>query len=443
MRLVPLLFAPLVVFACESSSRTKSPPALSDPTPAPVVPADASVVQVPPPRPTRPVPPPDAAAVKQLAGGSNAFGFDLYARLRAKPGNLVVSPSSMVTALTMTWAGAKGETATQMQKVLHLTGSPAQVMSVTGTLARSLEDPGRPVVFRIANQLFGERSYVFEEGYIDQTAAAFGAPIEMLDFKTGHAAARTKINSWVESRTEKRITDLLPPDGVDKDTRLVLVNAIYFLGEWADPFEADRTRPQPFFVAKATEKPVPTMNKTDHFKFAKGKGFTAVELPYKGKSMTMLVVVPEAVDGLAALEKSFDAKQLDALVGSLEHQQVWVQLPKFEIAPTESMSLGNELQAMGMKLAFDRKKADFTGIANPNTAEDRLVIGKVFHKAFIKVDEKGTEAAAATAVSMPKAGSAPMEPAEFKADRPFLYFIRDVESGLVLFMGRVADPTMK
>ena len=433
MRLVPLMFVPLVAFACESKSRTKAPPVLSDPAPAP----DAAVAVVEHPRvpPVKAVQPPDPAAVKELAGSSNAFGFDLYARLRARPGNLVVSPSSMVTALTMTWGGAKGETASQMQKVLHLPGSPAQVMTVTGTLARSLEDPGRPVVFRIANQLFGERSYVFE--------AAFGAPIDMLDFKTGHAAARTKINSWVESKTEKRIVDLLPPDGVDKDTRLVLVNAIYFLGEWADPFEADRTRPQPFFVAKTTSKPVPTMNRTAHFRFAKAKGLSAIELPYKGKSMSMLIVLPEAVDGLAALEKSFDAKQLDTLVGSLTQQQVWVQLPKFEIAPAESMSLGNELQAMGMKAAFDRKKADFTGIASPNSAEDRLVIGKVFHKAFIKVDEKGTEAAAATAVSMPKAGAAPAEPAEFKADRPFLYFIRDTASGLVLFMGRVADPTMK
>jgi serpin B len=445
MRLAPLMFVPLVAIACESSSRTKTPPALADPAPA--TPADASVAQVPP-RPTKPVQPPDPAAVKQLAGGSNKFGFDLYARLRTKPGNLVVSPASMVTALTMTWGGARGETAAQMKKVLHLDGSPGQVMSVTGQLARSLEDPGRPVVFRIANQLFGERSYVFEEAYVDQTATAFGAPIEMLDFKTGHDAARTKINSWVESKTEKRIVDLLPPDGVDKDTRLVLVNAIYFLGEWADPFEAGKTQPQPFFVTKTSEKPVPTMNKTDHFKFAQHQtsgqiAFTAVELPYKGKSMSMLVIVPEAVDGLAALEKSFDAKQLDSVVGALKHERVWVQLPKFEIAPTESMSLGAELKAMGMGLAFDRQKADFTGIANPNDPGDRLVIGKVFHKAFIKVDEKGTEAAAATAVTMPRAGGMPAKPVELKADRPFLYVIRDIESGLVLFMGRVADPTMK
>jgi serpin B len=440
MRLAPFVLIPLA-FACESSSRSKAPAVLTEP--APTTPADASVAQVPPTPPTKPVQPPDPAAVKQLATGSNAFGFDLYARLRTKPGNLVVSPASMTTALTMTWGGARGETAAQMKKVLHLDGSPTQVMTVTGTLARSLEDPGRPVVFRIANQLFGERSYVFEEAYVDQTSAAFGAPIEMLDFKTGHAAARTKINAWVEAETEKRIVDLLPPDGVDKDTRLVLVNAIYFLGEWADPFEPDNTRPSPFFVTKTSEKQVPTMNKTDHFKYAKQNGYSAVELPYKGKSMSMVIVVPDAVDGLAAVEKSFDVKQLDSLVGALKHQQVWVSLPKFEIAPTESMSLGTELQAMGMKLAFDRQKADFSGIANPTNPQERLVIAKVFHKAFIKVDEKGTEAAAATAVSMAKAGGMPAKPAELKADRPFLYFVRDIESGLVLFMGRVADPSMK
>ena len=435
------LFVALAALAsCESSSRPKAPPAL-DPVPTPTTVVDATVPVV---QPAPKVAPPPAAAVAELARGSNAFGFDLYARLRTKPGNVVVSPASIVTALTMTWGGARGETAKQMQKVLHLEGNPAQVMTTAGTLARSLEDPRRPVVFRIANQLFGEKSYTFEEGYVDQTETAFGAPMEMLDFKTGFAAARTHINSWVESKTEKRIVDLLPADGVDKDTRLVLVNAIYFMGEWDEPFVEHMTRPQPFFTAKAAKKDVPTMNHTDNFRYVHDQGVTAVELPYKGRNMSMLVVVPDAVDGLAAVEKSLDAGKLEALVKSMNHERVWVQLPRFEIAPPVSLSLGDDLKALGMPLAFDRKRADFTAIANPTNPEDRLVVGKVFHKAFIKIDEKGTEASAATAVSMPKAGGAmPAKQLELKADRPFLYFIRDHASGLVLFMGRVADPTAK
>ncbi|MEJ7597942.1 MAG: serpin family protein [Kofleriaceae bacterium] len=436
---VPLCAAVLALAGCESSPSRPKAAALD---PAPVATVDASVAVVPDPKPLK-VTPPAADAVVALARGSNTFGFELYAKLRGKPGNLVVSPSSITTALTMTWGGARGETAKQMQKVLHLDGAPAQVMTVAGTLARSLEDPSRPVVFRIANQLFGEKSYTFEEVFVEQTETAFGAPMEMLDFRTAPGPAREKINAWVESRTEKRIVDLLPPDGIDSETRLVLVNAIYFLGEWAEPFESTRTQPAPFFVAKATQKQVPAMNATEQFRYAHANGLAALELPYKGGSMSMLIVVPDAVDGLPALERSFDAGKLDALVSSLKPERVWLQLPKFEIAPAQSLSLGDQLVALGMPLAFDRKRADFTGIANPTNPEDRLVIAKVFHKAFIKVDEKGTEAAAATAVSMARAGGAPAKPTELKADRPFLYFIRDTASGLVLFMGRVSDPSVK
>lgn len=432
------LFAALVaLISCESSSRPQAPPAVT-PTP----PLDKKVTVEPTPTPT-PVTPPAPDALAKLARSSNAFGFDLYAQLRATPGNLIVSPASITTALAMTWGGARGETAAQMKKVLHLDGAPADVMAVSGALARSLEDPSRPIIFRIANRLFGEKSFTFEKPYLDQTAAAFGAPLEMLDFQGGFEAARARINAWAESKTEQRIKELVPRNGVDKDTRLVLVNAVYFLGDWAEPFSHERTRPQPFLTAKATSKDVPTMNRTGEFAYAKRDGLAALEIPYKGGSMSMLFVVPNAVDGLAALEKSLDATKLDALVAALKSERVWAQIPTFEVAPPASLSLGDTLKAMGMTTAFDRQRADFTGIANPPTPQDRLVIGEVFHKAFVKVNEKGTEAAAATAVSMPRAGAAPSQPLEFKADRPFLYFIRDTASGLILFMGRVSDPTAK
>lgn len=414
-------------------------PAASGPAAASSTPATTSTPTASAP----PVDPPAADAVTKLAQGSNAFGFDLYKRLQKEPGNIVFSPASITTALAMTWGGAKGETADQMKKVLHLEGSADEVMATSGKLALSLESPNRPITFRIANQLFGEKTYKFEQPFLDKAKNAYGAPLELVDFQGGPEAARVRINGWVEQKTEKRIKDLIPKDVIKSDMRLVLVNAIYFLGDWEDPFEKDRTQPAAFFTTKSDKTDVPTMNRVGGYKYAKKDGVQAVDLPYKGGDMSMVIVLPDAVDGLAAVEKSFDDKKLQDLVKSMKGERVLASIPKFEIAPQTSLSLGDHLVEMGMKTAFDRGKADFTLIANPPSPADRLFIGKVFHKGFVKVDEKGTEAAAATAVLMPKAGSAPMQPIEFKADHPFLFFIRDNKSGLVLFMGRVADPSKK
>lgn len=384
-------------------------------------------------------------AARRLAKGSNAFGFDLYARLRVRPGNLVVSPASVTTALTMTWGGARGATAEQMARVMHLEGTREAVLPASGRLAAGLQDPGRPIVFRIANRLFGEKSVGFEVGYLQATKAAFGAALEPVDFKGAPEKARVFINGWVEDQTQKRIRDLIPPGAVAADTRLALVNAIYFLGDWTEPFDKGRTRPRPFHVAPTPPKDVPTMHRLDTLRFAQGQGRRALELPYKGDQLSMLLVLPDALDGLDALEGALTPDAFDALVASLKPTRVSVALPKFEIDPASSLALADVLQAMGMALAFDREKADFTGIANPKNPADRLYLARVFHKAFVKVDEKGTEAAAASAALTMRAGSmAPVErPAEFKADHPFLFFIRDHATGLVVFMGRVADPSAR
>jgi len=380
----------------------------------------------------------------KIAHSSNAFGFDLYQRLRQKPGNLVISPASITTALTMTWGGAQGETAAQMRKVLHLEGTADDVMTTSGQLARSLQDPSRPIVFRIANQLFGEQSYKLVPAYLEKTRAAFGAPIELLDFQKAPEQARVHMNQWVEGKTEHRIKDLIPPGGVKPDTRLVLVNAIYFLGDWAYPFEHEATRPAPFHVTASETKDVPTMNRTGGFGIAQKDGVTALEIPYKGGGMSMMLLVPDAIDGLAKVESALDTKKLDTLVSAMKNERVWVALPKFEVNPAGSLSLGEDLKAMGMPLAFDRQRADFTGIANPPNPDDRLVIAEVFHKGFVRVDEKGTEAAAATAVMAMRAGAmATAPPRQLKVDRPFLFLIRDNASGLVLFLGRVSDPSQR
>ncbi|HSK80643.1 MAG TPA: serpin family protein [Thermoanaerobaculia bacterium] len=382
----------------------------------------------------------DAAA--KLAQSSNAFGFDLYQRLRQKPGNLVLSPASITTALAMPWGGARGETAAQMRTVLHLEGTADEVMAASGELSRSLQDPSRPIVFRIANQLFAEKSYKLVPAYVEKTRASFGAPVELLDFKTAPERGRVRINEWVEGKTERRIKDLIPPRGVEKDTRLVLVNAIYFLGDWAVPFDAGETRPAPFHLTASEQKRVPTMNRMGSLRFAEKEGLTAVEMPYKGGELSMLILVPAEIEGITAVEKALDAKRLDEIVGALQWGLVDLSVPKFEVNPGESLSLGEDLKALGMPLAFDRDKADFTGIADPPNPADRLVLAKVFHKAFVRVDEKGTEAAAATAVIGVMAGAAPGPgPRRLRVDRPFLFLIRDNASGLVLFLGRVSDPS--
>jgi serpin B len=382
--------------------------------------------------------------VAKLARSSNAFGFDLYQRLRQAPGHLVVSPASITTALTMPWSGARGETAAQMRTVLHLDGTADEVLATSGQLSRSLQDPSRPLVFRIANQLFAEKTYKLVPAYVEATRAAFGAPVELLDFKKAPEPARVRINRWVEDKTERRIKDLIPPRAVERDTRLVLVNAIYFLGDWMYPFEGGETRPAPFHLTAAEKKNVPTMHYEGGLRISHKDGVTAVEMPYKGGDLSMLLLVPDEIEGLAAVEGALDPKMLDALVGELKRERVALALPKFEVNPGESLSLGEDLKALGMPLAFDRNRADFTGIADPPKPADRLVLAKVFHKAFVRVDEKGTEAAAATAVMGIRAGAAPgAGPRHVQADRPFLFLIRDNASGLVLFLGRVADPSQR
>lgn len=382
-------------------------------------------------------------ALTKLARSSNAFGFDLYQRLRGKPGNLVVSPASVTTALTMPWGGARGETAEQMRRVLRLEGTADEVMAASGQLSRSLQDPSRPIVFRIANQLFAEKTYKLVPAYVQKTRAAFGAPVELLDFKQATERSRGRINQWVENKTERRIQNLIPPGGIEQETRLVLVNAIYFLGDWQIPFNSGETHTAPFHLTASKKKDVPTMHRTGSFRFAQKDGVTAVEIPYKGGELSMLILVPDQIAGLAAVESTLDVKRLDAIVSALSADRVDLSLPKFEVNPGESLSLGKDLKALGMPLAFDRGRADFTGIANPSKPEDRLFFSKVFHKGFVRVDEKGTEAAAATAVVALVPASVPAMPRQVRADRPFLFLIRDNASGLVLFLGRVSDPSQK
>jgi len=382
---------------------------------------------------------PPGNAILKLARSGNELGFDLYQRLRQKPGNLVISPASVSTSLSMAWGGARGETAAQMKKVLHLQGTPDEVMAAAGQLSLSLQATARPIVLRFANQLFAEKTYKLVPAYVEKTRVAFHAPVERLDFRTAPEPARVRINQWVEGITERRIRDLIPPGGVTPLTRLVLVNAIYFLGSWETPFERWDTHPEPFYLTPSRKKPVPTMNRNATLRVGRKDGVTAVELPYQGGGLSMLVLVPDKIDGLVAVEKALDQKRLDALRAAMADEYIWLSLPKFELS-SASLALREDLEALGMRSAFDPRGADLTGIASPPGRDARLVLQDVFHKGFVRVDEKGTEAAAAAAFGGVMGSDPPPPPRRVQVDRPFLFLIRDNASGMILFLGRVSDP---
>jgi serpin B len=379
---------------------------------------------------------PAAAEIGALVKANNHFALELWPHAGA--GNTAMSPLSISTALAMAWAGAKGATADEMRTTMHMEGEADKLVSLWARISYALQDPTRPLKLKLANRLYGDAHYQFDSTYFTITRKAFNAPLESIDFRADAEAARVKINTWVAEQTEQRIKNLLPPRSLAADTRLVIVNAIYFLADWAQQFEKAATSDADFFVDGKRAKRVPTMHSQGTYNLAKGEGAALLELPYKGGSASMYILLPDKRDGLAELENGLYSK-LKALQSKLADLRVSVALPRFTIDPTEPLRLAKPLQTLGIKQAFDRQQADFTGIAAPTDPNDRLYLGEVVHKAFVKVDEKGTEAAAATAIAAP-GGGPPPQTTPFTADHPFLFFIVDRGSGLILFIGRVVEP---
>jgi serpin B len=417
--------------------------------PAPVV----QTVDSPAPRPPAVAQDPAAPAAptapestmedqRAAAAALNQLGTDLYARLRGAPGNFAVAPGSIAIAFGMTEAGARGDTLAEMRRVLHAALPAERQARALGALsARWNAGLGEGVTARTANRLFGHERYTFDAAYLALTAATFDAPIERLDFAQA-LPARQRINTWVAERTADKIRDLLPDGAISPDTRLVLVNAMYLRAPWETPFPAYATRDDAFFVGgAAAATPVPTMSRGGRMAFAQQPGFKVVEIPYVGGQLAMDVFLPTARDGLAAFEAGLTGARIDAAVAALAPTQLVLRMPRFHLAGG-SVSLRTALVALGMNLAFDRARADFTGIANPPSPDDRLFVSDAFHKVFVDVNEAGTEAAAATAVVMARAGAAAPSapPTQFVVDHPFVFVIRDVGTGAVLFLGRVTDP---
>jgi serpin B len=375
------------------------------------------------------------AAVAESVDGTaavNGFGTSLYRRLAAADptGNLVMSPFSIALALTMTMAGARGQTLDEMIATLDVDDAVTIHRSMNA-LTTALDDRNsNDVRVSIANSLWGQSGTPFETDFLELLTAEYGAGMQTVDYADDTEAARLAINGWVDEHTEHRIAQLIAPGLLDDLTRLVLVNAVHLQADWARPFMPEATSPAAFTTASGQSVQVPFMAQTAAFQYATGDGWRAVELPYVGDGLAMLIFVPE--DGFLALFESIflvtDATEY------LQPQQVALRMPKFDIAA--SFSLRDQLVEMGMSTAFGTD-ADFTGM----TTDEPLHISAVVHQANITVDEQGTEAAAATAVGVAGSGLAPEEPIEFTIDRPFVFALRDRQTGAIVFMGRVGDPT--
>jgi serpin B len=386
------------------------------------------------------LPPPTEAEASSVAAADNAFAFDLYARLRARPGNFAMSPVSITSALTMCLAGARGETEAQMRKVLHVEGSVPAAVEAAGKVTANLQR-SKKITLSIQNRLFGEKSVRFEPPYVDLLKRSFGAQVESLDFAGAPGPSRERVNRWAAEATHDRIKEILGPDAITAETRLVVANAVYFYGDWEAPFQKSATQPAPFKVSATESREVPLMFQAGHFGFAASEGMKVLELPYAGGEASLLLVLPDAVDGLGAIEARLSPERLRSWTAALHVVEVKVWVPRFEIDPP-ALSLARPLGELGMPAALDPDQADLTGIARLG-GQERLTVTGVFHKAFVKLDEKGTEAAAVTAVAAAATASVEPEPVEFRADHPFLFFLRDRKSGLVLFMGRIADASAK
>ena len=395
----------------------------------PVLLAVAGATASPAPSPAGTPVMPDAAA---LVMGNNGFAFDLYARLAAEPGatgnNLFLSPNSISAALSMAWTGARGATSDEMGKALHSRLEPARFHAAFADLLKGLAGDGspRPWTLSIANALWKQKGVAFLDPFLAATAS-YGASAQDVDFAVPGTA--DTINDWVKAKTAGHIEKLVGP--LDATTRLVLTNAVYFKGDWTLPFRPEFTRREDFF-GPSGKTPADLMHLTGHFRCSADAGAQLLELPYQGGALSMIVLLPTTPDGLPALEKTLSNDRLTALLLRATSKEVEVTFPKFKLS--DRHSLGPILSAMGMPSAFSDLKADFSGM----TGKRGISITQVVHQADVEVDEKGTVAAAATGVTM--GIRAMTQPVVFRADHPFVFLIRDVKSGSILFLGRVVKP---
>ncbi len=381
---------------------------------------------------------PDQPLLKKMqAKGNNAFAITLYQQLHSAKGNLFFSPYSVRTALAMTYAGAKGRTADQIKIALSFNLEDTKLHKAFTNSMRDL-NTGTDCSYEmnIANSLWIDKTHSFKKTFLEINKKNYGCKLEQVDFIEAAENARLKINTWVEEQTRHKIQNLIPPGGVNANTRLALINAVYFKGRWDKEFNKELTRNVPFYFddGRIAETPLMRFSKAANLPFFAGDGIKMIELSYLGDAVSMVILLPDTADGLADVEARLDEAQMNQWMKSLKKQMVSVHLPRF------SMNWGAEniiphLRTLGMQDAFLKGIADFSGIDGTRD----LLISSVFHKAFVDVNEEGTEAAASTGV-MVGVTSMPPPPEVFRADHPFLFLIREKSTGTILFMGRLTEP---
>ncbi len=382
--------------------------------------------------------PPDRERASEAGNRSTAFALDLYRAVAGETdGNLFLSPYSVSSVLSMTLAGVSGDTEKQMAALLDAPDDITAFHAGRAALEqriRTIEAKG-DVTLEVANSIWPQKGYPLAEPFLQDLKTYYGSTVTPVDYRTDTEKARKTINTWVEKKTRDKIRELLKPGILNTLTRLTLVNAIYFKGNWQEQFDAAETADADFFVDEKKTVTVSMMHQEGKFRYAALDGLQAVELSYAGDDFSMLVLLSAAREGIAGLEKRLTPELLDTLTGSLRKRTVSLFLPKFTV--TSTLRLDSTLRALGMKDAFDPEKADFSRMTS---RDDGLFIGAVVHKAFIDVGEEGTEAAAATGVIVGVTSVMPEPPVVFRADRPFLFLIRDNSTGAILFVGRVAKP---
>ena len=376
--------------------------------------------------------------LQTVVKGNSDFGFDLYQQLRENKGNLFFSPYSISTALAMTYAGAKGQTEKEMAKVLHFSLEQEPLHSSFSKLQshlNTIQNKGH-IKLNIANSLWAQEGYRFLDTFFDLNKKYYGAGLNFVDFARQTESVRKTINMWVEKETQQKIKKLIKPGMLDTLTRLVLCNAIYFKGNWLNQFDEKSTIDTDFYISPDRTIKVSMMNQKSEYKWKNFGGFSAIELPYEGNDLSMIVFLPKEIDGLVEFERNLTNDKvkdwINELTGSYK-SEIFVSLPRFKT--TCEFELSKMLSDMGMPGAFILGNADFSGM----NGKKILFISKVIHKAFVDVNEEGTEATAATAV-ITLEGSI-IIPLMFRVNHPFVFLIRENQTGSILFIGRIVDPT--
>lgn len=373
------------------------------------------------------------AQLTAAVAGNTAFAASLYRQLRAEPGNLFYSPFSISSALAMTYAGARGDTEAQMAKALGFSLPQNELHPAFNALDLALRSRSEEGDLRldVTNAVWGQMGQAFQPPFLDVLAGSYGAGVRIADFAKEPEPSRAIINDWVASQTDGRIEELLPAGAVDQSTRLLLTNAVYFDAAWREPFTETDTRLRAFEKRDGSTVQVETMATSRTTPYAEGSDWAAVELPYAGDALSMVLVLP-AKGQLETFEASLTGELLSEITGGLFTHEVEMTLPRFKLAA--QLDLVGRLEELGMVDAFT-DAADFSGIDGTRD----LRVGAVVHEAFVDVSEAGTEAAAATAVELETRSTVP--PAEIHFDRPYLFFVRDIATGTILFLGRVEDPS--